>query len=68
MFLMKKKPAIIIYIETWWRISNIETRRTFFGLRGCLLLYGLEIIFVENNGQAMRDLQFKIGSFLAELA
>ena len=39
-FLMKKKPAIIRYIETRRGISNIETRRTFFSLRGCFLLYG----------------------------
>ena len=32
MFLRKKKPAIILYVETWWRISNDETRRSFLVL------------------------------------
>ena len=35
-FLMKKRPAIIRYIETWWRISNIETRPTHFLVLGAV--------------------------------
>ena len=35
-FLMKKKPAIIRYIQTWWRISNIETRPIHFSVLGAV--------------------------------